>query len=154
MSSPIKEIITESGFSGISIPYVVGKYYERGLISDLESSACIKNVLEDIVESISVGEEMAIFDCDSYNPWVEMLHYLSDNNADFFIGEKYPCVENKKGEKVLFFQLQKYDGVKQYTIENLAEYYWKSYQNQIQQHRFSVRYLADEDINIWEEFNA
>lgn len=62
-----KKFIKESGFNGISIPYLVGKFYKAGIITDkdLLSSNCIKIILLNIVNSAVVGDEAAILLCNN-----------------------------------------------------------------------------------------
>lgn len=61
-----KEFLTKiNATDGISIPFIVGTYYECGIISEemLNSKECIGFILTDIVSNLEKGNELALFRC-------------------------------------------------------------------------------------------
>lgn len=61
-----KDFLTKiNATDGISIPFIVGTYYECGIISEemLNSKECIGCILTDIVSNLEKGNELALFRC-------------------------------------------------------------------------------------------
>lgn len=62
--------------NGVSIPFIVGTYYECGIISEemLNSNECIGYILTDIVSNLEKDNELALFRCGNR----VILQYLKD----------------------------------------------------------------------------
>ena len=83
MDSPLWEtVILKSPYNGVSIPYMVGKYYGNGRVQDLQTADCIRIVLEDIVNTVQPNNEAAIFLCNSYSPSIPMIQFLRNNRNE------------------------------------------------------------------------
>lgn len=152
-----KQIICDSGYHKVCIPYMVGKYYEKGIIISIDSSQCIKEVLNDIIDNACVGDEIVIFPCDSYEPNVLMIQPLREgrsiNHIKSIITHHAYCL-NKIGEKVLFLPLNGYSG--QIELGTLCDDFWNLYGTPIRQKTFSVSHAQTEQpdgtYNIWSKF--
>ena len=152
-----KRIIRDSGYHKVCIPYMVGKYYEQGIITNIDSSQCIKEVLNDIIESACVGREVAIFPCTSYTPNILMIQPLREGRSLDDINsiiENHAYCLNGQGEKVLFLPLNGYTG--QQELETLSNKLWDEYGTPIKQKTFSVGHALTEQqdgtYNIWSKF--
>ena len=159
MEKPLwKEIIKGSEYDGVTIPYMVGQFYQRNVISndEIQTTNCIKIVLENIVRTANIGNEAAILLCDKYNPYIPMIQLLDgmERNSDDIITIKNsnPSIKNNNGDPVLYLQI---DMTSFTSIESLAEYFWQKYKQQIKNHRFSVRKSSeiqeDGTYHIWEQ---
>ena len=152
-----KQIIHDSGYHKVCIPYMVGQYYEKGIIASINSSQCIKDVLSDIIENASVGDEVAIFPCTSYRPNILMIQPLRvgrlANDINSIITHHAYCL-NKRGEKVLFLPIGGYSG--QQDIDTLCDDFWNLYGTPIREKTFSVSHARAEQpdgtYNIWSKF--
>ena len=153
-----KDIIEESGYEGVSIPYMVGKFYQNGLIAkeDLQNANCIKIVLENIRNSDNVNDEAFIIPCDSYTPPVPMIHLLHNQqrtNKDITTIEKHhPNIKNTNGRPTIYLPLFGYNDI--LTIDDLSQRFWAMYEHQIICHKFSVSSSSeiqeDGTYHIWE----
>ena len=68
---------------GFTIPFIVGAYHKRGFLTDedLQTSNCIRFVLETILKSASKENPVKIFDCPELENEL-ILQYLSTNVKD------------------------------------------------------------------------
>lgn len=124
---------------GVSVPYMVGVYYKKGLIQNLESSECIRTILQEMVDTIQPNEEAAIFLCDSYTPNVPMIQMLKNRNLDDIkkIKTRKSYLTNQRGEPVIYLQLDYFP--KPYDIDTLTAFFWRNYSAPIQRKTFSVK---------------
>lgn len=154
-----KEIINESGYDGVSIPYMVGKFYEKGFITegDLQTSKCVNIVLSNITNFITIGNEPAILLCDQYTPYIPMIQMLKgmDRTEEEIqsIQINNPSIKNSQGDMVLYLQIDESPDI---TLEELAEKYWDMYSDIIKNKRFSVTssssLQSDGTYHIWSAF--
>lgn len=155
-SSLWETIISESPYNGVSIPYMVGKYYNNGRVPDLQTSDCIRIVLEDIVNTVQPDNEAAIFPCNSYAPFIPMIQFLRCNRSTDDLKQiltNNPRIKNSKGEIVIYLQE---DWKELHSLEDLTRYFWNKYGEHIKQGHFSVRRTAvlqpDNTYHIWGDF--
>lgn len=154
-----KEIIEESGFDGVSIPYMVGQFFKRGFISEdnLQTPDCIRIILSDITSGTIIGNEPAILLCNAYTPYIPMIQLLNSMNRTAteiqFIRKTNPSIKNNQGDAVLYLQLGELNNI---SIDRLVEKYWKKYGDIIKEHKFSVESAseiqADGTYHIWKRF--
>ena len=135
---------------------MVGKYYNNGRVPDLQTSDCIRIVLEDIVNTVQPDNEAAIFLCNSYTPFIPMIQFLRHNrsmNELKHILTNNPRIKNSKGEIAIYLQE---DWEKVHSLEDLTRYFWNKYGEHIKQGHFSVRRTTvlqpDNTYHIWGDF--
>lgn len=138
---------------GVSIPYLVGVYYAKGKICNVETPACIKEVLQDIIDAVQPGDEVTIFPCDSYSPHIDIVQMLTGNRNEHeinMIRSKNPCLYNCNGLPVVYLPVGT-----SHTIDTLTLYFWNKYQAPITNKKFSVflaeRQQSDGSFNCWSE---
>lgn len=152
-----KEIIEESDFDGVSIPFMVGKFYSLGFITEkeLQTPESIRLVLANIIETASVGSEAAVLLCNKYVPYIPMIQKLSSmdrNESDVrTLKENNPTICNIDGTPILYL----HTGMEEYaTIEKLTQYFWQQYEKVIRSKKFSVsrshNVQPDGTYHIWE----
>lgn len=152
-----KEIIEESDFEGVSIPFMVGKFYSLGFITEeeLQTPESIRLVLANIIETASVGSEAAIFLCNKYTPYIPMIQTISSmdrSESDVItLKRNNPTICNIDGSPILYL----HTGMEEYTtIEKLTQYFWQQYGKVIGLKKFSVKrshtVQSDGTYHIWE----
>lgn len=124
--------------SGVSIPYMVGVYYLKSLIHDLESQDCIRTVLTNIINTVEHGNEVAIFSCDAYSPHIHIIQMLNDRSSIEIekVKKSNPYLSNPLGQPVIYLQMNGI--ISPYNMDVLTEYLWNKYNKPIRQKNFSV----------------
>ncbi len=140
---------------GVSIPYMVGIYYKKGIIQNLETPECIRTIFQDMVDTIRPGAEVAIFLCNSYAPYIPMIQMLSSRPVIEIekIKTQKSYLSNQEGEPVIYLHLDYFP--KPYNIDTLTNYFWEQYSTIIQRKTFSVKRSStqqpDETFHEWGE---
>ena len=141
-----KEFLTKIKASdGISIPFIVGTYYECGIISEemLNSKECIGFILADIVSNIEKGNELALFRCGNR----VILQYLKNGERT-----QKDIDSIKKGYShmcnTIYLDMYIFNNPS-YTIDELSEILWNNPTNNkmlseiksaIIQHKFNSKF--------------
>ena len=154
MESPLWEsVILKSPYNGVSIPYMVGKYYGNGRVQDLQTADCIRIVLEDIVNTVQPNNEAAIFLCNSYSPSIPMIQFLRNNRNEDELKEivaNNPHIKNSKGQIAIYLQA---DWAEKCSLEYLVQFFWNMYGEHIKQKHFSVQATTalqpDNTYHLW-----
>ncbi|WP_300255952.1 hypothetical protein [uncultured Alistipes sp.] len=154
METPLWEtVILESPYAGVSIPYMVGKYYSNGRVQDLHTSNCIRIVLEDIVNTAQPNNEAAIFSCDLYVPHIPMIQLLRANRSVEDIEKitaNNPHIKNNKGQIAIYLQA---DWAEKCSLDDLVQFFWNMYGEHIKQKHFSVQATTalqpDKTYHLW-----
>ena len=159
MENPLWEtVILESPYNGVSIPYMVGKYYYSKQVQaqDLQTPDSIRIVLEDIVNTVQPNNEAAVFLCNSYSPSIPMIQFLRNNrNEDELkkIVANNPHIKNSKGQIAIYLQV---DWAKKNSLEDLVQFFWNMHGEHIKQKHFSVQKTTtlqpDNTYHLWGNF--
>ncbi len=125
------------GFSnGFTIPFIVGAYYRREFLKeeDLQTSSCIKFLLEKVISTIKKGKEVLIFKCGNREKLV--LQYISDGKRT----EKDIESIKEHSYNIGHIIYLDFDVFRQpYSFETLVTELWNRYNEPIINHMFSYR---------------
>lgn len=124
-----QELIKE----GITIPFLIGAYKIQENDTSIPTLEYIKSVFEKVINSL--GEyKLFIKTCSNINQYV--ISIIGDKDIDI-IGNNapYPYIAGSSGCKVLFFE--EYFDVQVPSIENISEFFWEKYKDEIQTTRYS-----------------
>ena len=126
MMKPLWEtVILGSPYNGVSIPYMVGKYYNNKQVQeqDLQTSNSIRIVLEDIVNTVQPNNAAAIFLCASYSPFMPMIQFLRNNRSEDELDKivaNNPHIKNSKGQIAIYLQV---DWAEKRSLEDLVQFF-------------------------------
>lgn len=137
---------------GFTIPFMVGAYYKRGFLTDenLQTSNCIRFVLETILKTVSEENPVKIFDCSELENEL-ILQYLSTNVENLeeiqHLKNYHPNINH------LLYWHKKESGI--FDLNSLVSYLWnkestrggEKYAQLIATQRFSCH------NGVWTPFN-
>lgn len=124
-----QELIKE----GITIPFLIGAYKIQANDPSIPTLEYIKSVFEKVINSLG-KYKLFIKTCSNINQYV--ISIIGDKDIDI-IGNNapYPYIADSSGCKVLFFE--EYFDVQVPSIENISEFFWEKYKDEIQTTRYS-----------------
>ncbi len=137
---------------GFTIPFLVGAYYKRGFLkeTDLQTSYCIRFVLENVLKTVSEENPVKIFDCPNLNN-EPIFQYLSTEVEDLeaieHLKNYHPNINH------LIYWHKKESDI--FNLDSLVNYLWNkpSTRGSVTYARLiSSRYFSCHN-GIWESFN-
>lgn len=124
----MKAFREEGIYSNLTIPFFLGIYRMDKRISDLSSPQCIKDLLEEIINTFSEDEIPGIFKCEDIFEWVVSTQCPQ---------VKYSSLTNASGRSI-FINLE-LTNILEPTIDNVSRFFWEVYSDCLQNTHFSKR---------------